>query len=136
MKFSGENAYLDLKFTLTDNNAGLSDGDVWCKVFINVDAENFHYEIERESLTKNEIVRGFKVVQDYYDGNKVLNLTFIKNYFIIMFDNESDERKMTIRLISLIGKKEKFFDIVLNGEEINAFINIYKESEIAKKYGV
>lgn len=136
MKLKEKNTYIALNFTSTDNNNGLKEDDYWAKVYMIVTNDEFHYDICIESLTEKEIIKGIHYMKEYYYNNKIIvkELKFIKNFYILKFHPIKENVKLLeLKLISLVGKKEKSYSVFFKNKEIEKFIYMNEGSDLINK---
>lgn len=136
MVTKNKNTFFDVNMYKTNNNIGINENDFWCLVKLNASNDEFCYEVSRESITKDEILKALDYIRNYYYNDKIIEkeLTFIKNYFILIFHDIKQKKKVfELKLISLLNKDEETYSIIFEDEEIEEFIKITENFDIFKK---
>ena len=132
MKLSYKNTEYKLKINLTNNKIGLLNNDVWCNVILNITNKEFNYQINRQSLSKNELEKIIKTIKEsYYNKEKVPKLLFIKNYFTIKCYNTNTDKYMDLKIIKPEETKYKNYKIIFKNNEILEFLNIIEQPIIS-----
>ncbi|MDD6878651.1 MAG: hypothetical protein PUD59_00255 [bacterium] len=128
--------FFDINMYKTNNKIGINEDDYWCKVNLIADNYEFHYEVSRESITKNETIKALNYLKDYYYKSTIntQELSFIKNYFILIFHEIKNNNKLLeLKLISLLNKQEKSYSLFFENEEIEEFIHLIQNFSIFNK---
>lgn len=125
MMLDYKNTKYDLKISVTNNDIGLTNNDVWCNVDITVKNNEFKYHVNRQSFSKNELT---KIVNNlktsYYKNEKPPKLYFIKNYFTIDCYFKENNKYMNLNLINPENTNFKNYTITFKNTEILDFLNI------------
>ena len=122
MMLNYKNTKYYLKINVTNNDIGLTNNDVWCNVDITIKNDEFEYQVNRQSFSKNELT---KIVNNlktsYYKNEKPPKLYFIKNYFTINCYFIKNDKYLDLNLINPENTKYKNYAITFKNTEILKF---------------
>ena len=122
MMLNYKNTKYYLKINVTNNDIGLTNNDVWCNVDITIKNDEFEYQVNRQSFSKNELT---KIVNNlktsYYKNEKPPKLYFIKNYFTINCYFIKNDKYLDLNLINPENTKYKNYAITFKNTEILEF---------------
>lgn len=117
----------DLKISVTSNDVGLNNNDVWCNIDIAIKNNEFKYHVNRQSFSKNELTKIVNNIEAYYYKNEIKpKLYFIKNYFTIECYFKENNKYMNLNLINPENTKYKNYTITFKNTEIIEILNIIK----------
>ena len=129
MMLDYKNTKYDLKISVTNNDIGLTNNDVWCNIDITVKNNEFKYHVNRQSFSKNELNKIVNTIKaTYYKNKKQPKLYFIKNYFTIECYFKEDNKYMDLKLINPENTNFKNYTIIFRNTEILDFINIIEST--------
>ena len=128
MKLAYKNTEYKLKISLTNNNVGLLNDDLWCNVILTITNNEFSYHINRESLSKKELEKIITTIKKSFVKNeKSFKLFFIKNYFTIRCYFINTDKYMDLNLIKPEYTKYKIYKIIFKNNEILEFLNLIEQ---------
>ena len=110
----------DLSVRDSNSTMGLREGDHWCIFDISISNQNFHLDISKEILSKNELADLLQELRDFLDGNDILKkrVSFIKNYFLIYLETgRKGVKRMKVKLVH-VGDKHTNYVLLFDHDEI------------------